>query len=57
MDRREAMRKHLVGGEFPLGQDVEHLPPDIAGGADDGDFVAHDSRSFAVKPFSRLAGM
>ena len=40
--------EHLVGGEFPLGQDIEHLPPDIAGGADNGDFVAHDSRSFVL---------
>ncbi|MGA9540030.1 MAG: hypothetical protein WBQ77_03105, partial [Methyloceanibacter sp.] len=28
-------------GEFPLGKDVEHLAPDIAGRADDGDFVTH----------------
>jgi len=34
--------KHLVGGEFALGKNIEHLAPDIAGGADDGDFVTHE---------------
>jgi len=34
-------RDHLVGREFPLLQDREHLAPDIAGRADDGDFVTH----------------
>ena len=34
-------RHHLVGGEFPLGEDVEHLATHIAGGADDGDLVTH----------------
>ena len=35
-------RDHLVGGEFPLGEDVHHLAAHIAGGAYDGDLVAHD---------------
>ena len=34
-------RHHLVGGKFPLGQNVEHFAPDIAGGAHHGDFVTH----------------
>ena len=32
---------HLVDGEKALGKDRQHLPADIAGGADDGDVVAH----------------
>ena len=42
-------RDHLVGGERPLGQNVHHFAPDIAGGADDGDFETHGLHS------SRLA--
>ena len=34
-------RHHLVGRELPLGQNVEHFPPHIAGRADHGDFVTH----------------
>ena len=34
--------EHLVGGELALGQDIEHLAPDIAGGADDCDLVTHE---------------
>ena len=34
--------EHLVGGKLPLGEDIEHLPADIAGGSDDGDFITHD---------------
>ena len=36
-------RDHLVGRKLPLGQDVEHFPAHIAGGADDCDLVTHDS--------------
>ena len=39
----------LVGRELALGQDVEHLAPDIAGGADDGDFVTHASDAPSFK--------
>lgn len=35
----------LVRGEFALIQDVEHFPSDIAGRADDCDFVTHRSLS------------
>src|SRR5436189_5506227 len=35
----------LVGREFPLIENVEHLAPDIAGGADHCDFVTHHSLS------------
>ena len=34
-------RDHFIGRERPLGQDIEHLPPHIAGRADNGDFVTH----------------
>ena len=34
-------RHHLVGGERPLGENVEHFPADIAGRADNGDVVTH----------------
>ncbi len=32
---------HFVGGEIALGENVEHLPPDIAGSTHHGDFVTH----------------
>ena len=38
-------RHDLVGREFALVEDVEHFPPDIAGRADDCDFVTHRSLS------------
>ncbi len=34
-------RDHFVGRERPLGQNVEHFAPDIAGRTDDGDVVTH----------------
>ena len=34
---------HLVGGEGAFGKHGEKLAPDIAGGADDGDAIAHGS--------------
>src|SRR5262245_7469793 len=34
-------RHHLVGGEFALGKDVQHLAAHIAGGAYDRDLEAH----------------
>ena len=34
-------RDHLVGGKAPLGQDIEHLAANVAGGAYDGDLEAH----------------
>ena len=34
-------RNHLVGGEMPLGEDIEHLAAHIAGGADDRDLETH----------------
>ena len=39
--RREASGDHFVSGEIALGQDVEHLAPDIAGSTDHGDLVTH----------------
>ncbi len=44
---RAARRKrdHLVGGEPPLGQDIEHFTAHIARGADNRDFVTHRSLS------------
>ena len=38
-------RHDLVGRKFALGQNVEHLAPDIAGGADHCDLVTHRSLS------------
>ena len=32
---------HFVGGEIALGENVEHLPPDIAGSTHHGDLVTH----------------
>jgi len=37
--RRE--RDHFIGGERPLGQNVEHLAAHIAGRPDHGDIVTH----------------
>ena len=34
-------RDHLVGGERPLGENIEHFPAHIAGRADHGDVVTH----------------
>jgi hypothetical protein len=34
-------RHHLVGGKSPLGQNGEHLAPDIAGGTHHRDLVTH----------------
>jgi hypothetical protein len=36
-----SQRHHLVGGEAPLGQDIEHLAAHIAGGAHDRDLETH----------------
>ena len=38
---RARHRGDLVDGEFALGEDVQHLPPDIAGRADHDHPVAH----------------
>ena len=34
-------RHHLGNGKLALRQDLQHLAPDIAGGADDGNFIGH----------------
>ena len=39
--RREASATTSSAGNAPLGQNVEHFAPDIAGGADHGDLVTH----------------
>ena len=36
-------RRHLVERKLPLGQDLQHLAPDIARRADDGDPITHAS--------------
>ncbi len=41
IERDEASADDLIGGKPPLGKDIEHFPPDIAGGADDGDLETH----------------
>ena len=46
LDAHRAARgdgEDLIRREFALGEDVQHLAPDIAGRADDGDFIAHDA--------------
>ena len=54
--------EHLVGRELALGEDVEHLAPDISGGADDSDFVTHASdapwfqRTRRAQFFGRFTG-
>ncbi len=40
-------RGDLVEREVPLGEDVQHFAPDIAGRAGDDDSVAHN---FSVRP-------
>ena len=39
---RRCHRGDIGEREFALGQDVEHFAPDIAGRADDDDFITHD---------------
>ena len=46
---RRGDRRDLVGREFPLGEDVEHLAPDIAGRADHDHPITHDSVSAALR--------
>src|SRR5690606_30786617 len=43
-------RDDLAHGEPALGEDVEHLPPDIAGGSDDGDTIGHGSILYPLPP-------
>ena len=38
---RRGERDDFIGGKPPLGEDIEHFTPDIAGGADDGDLETH----------------
>jgi hypothetical protein len=38
---RAGDRRHLVGRKLALGQDVQHLPPDIAGRADHDHPITH----------------
>jgi hypothetical protein len=38
---RRCDHRHFVRREFPFGEDVQHLAPDIARRADDHDPVAH----------------
>ena len=47
-------RHHLVSGEFPLVQNVEHFTPDIAGRSDQRDFVTHRSLSEEIAFPGRL---
>ena len=42
-------RHHLVGGKFPLLEDIEHLAAHIAGRADDGDAVTHHQLSIEIR--------
>ena len=42
IERREAMANTSSAGELPLGEDIEHLPADIAGGSNDSDLVTHN---------------
>jgi hypothetical protein len=45
---RRGEHRELVDREFPLGQDVQHFTPDIAGGACDHDTVAHFRPSIRI---------
>ena len=41
VERGAGHGRDLVGREFALGEDVQHLPPDIAGRADDDHPITH----------------
>ena len=40
--RARGERHDLVGGESPLGENIEHFAAHIARGADNGDLETHD---------------
>jgi hypothetical protein len=42
---------HFIGREFAFRQYVEHLPTDIARGADDRNLVSHGTASFSAAGF------
>ena len=49
--------EHLVGGKLPLGEDIEHLPADIAGGSNDSDLVTHNPLlNSCARPIARACG-
>ena len=52
---RRGDRGDLVDRKFALGEDVEHLAPDIAGRADDDHPVTH--RHIPLNPISKKAGL
>ena len=41
MERREASATTSSSGKAALGENIQHLAADIAGGADDRDFIRH----------------
>jgi hypothetical protein len=43
---RGRQRHDFACGEFALRKNAQHFPSDIAGRADDGDFISHKFRSF-----------
>ena len=53
------MAKTSSAGKFALGEDVQHLAADIAGRADDGDFITHDALlcPFAGRMYGKAARM